>query len=42
MAEQPRAREPNPIGAGRLTLLNAAEPEALERALRAALGLAGG
>jgi len=42
MAEQSRALDRNRIGEGPLTRLNAAEMAALERALRAAMGLAGG
>ena len=42
MAEQPRALDRNRIGEGPLTRLSAAEMDALEQALRAALGLAGG
>jgi mRNA-degrading endonuclease toxin of MazEF toxin-antitoxin module len=42
MAEQPRALDRNRIGEGPLTRLSAAEMNALEQALRAALGLAGG
>ena len=42
MAEQPRTLDLNRIGEGPLTRLSAAEMAALERALRAALGLAGG
>jgi len=42
MAEQPRALDRNRIGEGPLTRLSAAEMTALEQALRAALGLAGG
>ena len=42
MAEQPRALDRNCIGDGPLTRLSAAEMDALEQALRAALGLAGG
>ena len=42
MAEQPRALDRNRIGEGPLTRLSAEEMAALERALRAALGLAGG
>jgi|688.fasta_scaffold08546_20 mRNA interferase MazF len=42
MAEQPRALDRNRIGEGPLTRLSAAEMAALEQALRAALGLAGG
>jgi mRNA interferase MazF len=40
MAEQPRALDRNRIGEGPLTRLSAAEMDALERALRAAMGLA--
>jgi mRNA interferase MazF len=40
MAEQPRALDRNRIGEGPLTRLSAAEMDALEQALRAALGLA--
>jgi mRNA interferase MazF len=42
MAEQPRALDRNRIDEGPLTRLSAAEMNALEQALRAALGLAGG
>jgi len=42
MAEQPRALDRNRIGEGPLTRLSAEEMAALEQALRAALGLAGG
>ena len=42
MAEQARALDRNRIGEGPLTRLSAAEMTALEQALRAALGLAGG
>ena len=42
MAEQPRALDQNRIGEGPLTRLSADEMTALELALRAALGLAGG
>ena len=42
MAEQPRALDRNRIGEGPLTRLSDAEMAALEQALRAALGLAGG
>ena len=42
MAEQPRALDQNRIGEGPLTRLCADEMAALEQALRAALGLAGG
>ena len=42
MAEQPRALDRNRIGDGPLTRLSAVEMAALERALRAGLGLAGG
>ena len=42
MAEQPRTLDRNRIGEGPLTRLSAEEMAALERALRAALGLAGG
>jgi mRNA interferase MazF len=42
MAEQPRALDRNRIGEGPLTRLSADEMAALEQALRAALGLAGG
>ena len=41
MAEQPRALDRNRIGEGPLTRLSADEMDALEQALRAALGLAG-
>ena len=40
MAEQPRALDRNRIGEGPLTRLSPDEMDALERALRAALGLA--
>lgn len=42
MAEQPRALDRNHIGEGPLTRLSADEMAALEQALRAAMGLAGG
>ena len=42
MAEQPRALDRNRIGEGPLTRLSEDEMDALERALRATLGLAGG
>jgi len=42
MAEQPRAQDRNRIGEAPLTRLSAEEMAALEQALRAALGLAGG
>jgi mRNA-degrading endonuclease toxin of MazEF toxin-antitoxin module len=42
MAEQPRALDSNRIGKGPLTRLSVAEMDALEQALRAGLGLAGG
>jgi mRNA interferase MazF len=42
MAEQPRSLDRNRIGEGPLTRLSAEEMAALERALRATLGLAGG
>ncbi len=40
MVEQPRTLDRNRIGEGPLTRLSAAEMDALEQALRAALGLA--
>jgi mRNA interferase MazF len=42
MAEQPQALDRNRIGEGPLTRLSADEMAALEHALRAGLGLAGG
>jgi hypothetical protein len=42
MAEQPRALDRNRIGEGPLTRLSEDEMDALEQALRAGLGLAGG
>jgi mRNA interferase MazF len=42
MAEQPRALDRHRIGEGPLTRLTAAEMAALEQALQAAMGLAGG